>query len=211
MTEARAEQNGSLDYDDFAARVADLMRRIAADDDDAVWELLELARPSLEKMLLREARRLSVHLSADDLCGMVTECVLDLADLADAWKPTGALPWVWARHRMLAHVHRHIGVFADPLDEALIEREEPQRVEGIDDPLAVLESAAQRHPAARGLLDQLRRVASDRDARIWLGIRLERASGNRSPAVTIGADHGMRPEAVRKAYQRVGERLGSAA
>jgi hypothetical protein len=35
----------------------------------------------------------------------------------------------------------------------------------------------------------------------------EREGGNRHPALTVGVRFGMRPEAVRKAVQRVGRRL----
>lgn len=196
---------------ELAERIEAVMRRLAADDDTAIWELRDLAAPSLERMLRKEARRLSVSLTGDDVYGLVNESVLDLAELADSWRPGGALPWVWAQHRVRAHVHRHIGVFADSLEETGIPWDEPIPTEGIDDPLAVLVEVAESHAGARELLDQLSSVASERDARIWLGIRIEQAAGNRSPAVTVGADHGMRPDAVRKAYQRVGERLGSAA
>ena len=54
-------------------------------------------------------------------------------------------------------------------------------------------------------------MVSDRDAAIWLGVQLEKGAGNRSPAVTVAAEHGLRPDAVRKVVQRVGERLDSVA
>ena len=50
-------------------------------------------------------------------------------------------------------------------------------------------------------------VASPRDAAVWLSHADERATGNRSPAVTVAARFGLGEAAVRKVVQRVGQRL----
>ena len=77
----------------------------------------------------------------------------------------------------------------------------------VPEPREVLRSVAQRHPAARQLDEQLSEAVSERDADIWLGVQLEKGAGNRSPAVTVAAECGLRPDAVRKVCQRVTERL----
>lgn len=71
----------------------------------------------------------------------------------------------------------------------------------------MLRSAARRHPSAHRLEQRLTARVSDRDADIWLGVQLEKAAGNRAPAVTVGVDHDLEPATVRKVVQRVRERL----
>lgn len=183
------------------------MARLAAGERRALWELHDLARDDLARMVRAAARRIDVRITAEDVVDLTIDAAIELADLAPAWRPDGALPWVWARHRISALVHAHAGTFAAPLDEAHLVLEAPPVPERIEDPQAVLRAAAARHPGARRLERRLREAVSDRDAAIWLGVQIERGTGNRSPAVTVATDHGMRPEAVRKVVQRVGDKL----
>ena len=81
----------------------------------------------------------------------------------------------------------------------------------LPEPREVLQDLARRHPSAHRLDRHLTANVTDRDASIWLGVQLEKAAGNRSPAVTIAADHGLRPDAVRKVVQRVSERMANVA
>lgn len=187
-----------------------LMARIAEGEDDAIWELHELAEGDLARIIRAEARRLDLRLEADDVWELTLDAVDALAEVAGTWKPDGAWPWVWAHHRIRAVVHDHVGTFAKPLDDEHLAIEAPPPPERIEDPRAVLRRAAERHPAARRLEQQLGRV-SERDAQIYLGVALEKAAGNRSPAVTVGADHGLQPPAIRKVVQRVGEKLSEVA
>jgi hypothetical protein len=162
-------------------------------------------------MLRREARRVDVWIGDDDILDLTLDAAVELGKLARAWNPDGALPWVWARRRITGLVHDHIGTFARELDETHLELEEPLHVVPFDDPRGALRALAGRHPSAHHLDRRLTAVASDRDADIWLDVQLEKAAGNRSPAVTVAANHDMRPDAVRKVVQRVGERLNAVA
>lgn len=202
--------NERADEDDEALRraVEAVMRRIVAGDRQAVWELHDLAEPALARIVQREARRIDLRLGSDDVLDLTLDAAVDLAKLARAWRPDGALPWVWARRRVTALVHEHVGTFARPLDESHLDLEVPAVMPRVDDPRRVLRSLAQRHPSAHRLEQRLAAAVSERDAAIWLGVQLEKAAGNRSPAVTVGADHDLRPDAVRKVVQRVTERLG---
>ncbi|HEX4868663.1 MAG TPA: hypothetical protein VFV32_13720 [Acidimicrobiales bacterium] len=193
------------------AAVVEAMGRIVAGDEGAVWELHEVAEPSLARMLRAEARRIDVRIEAEEIWELTLDAAETLAGLAPAWRPDGALPWVWARLRIAALVQRHVGTFAGPLDDEHLELEAPAAVVRVEDPRAVLRAAARRHPAAHRLDQQLAATVSERDADIWLGVQLEKAAGNRSPAVTVGADHALQPETVRKVVQRVGERLAEVA
>lgn len=186
------------------------MARIAGGDRQAVWELHDLAEPALARLLRGEARRIDVRIGDEDIFDLTLDAAVDLGKLAQAWKPDGALPWVWARRRITALVHDHVGTFARELDETHLEIEEPPRLPAVDDPRGVLRTLASRHPSAH-LLEQRLATVRDRDADIWLGVQLEKGSGNRSPAITVAAIHDMRPDAVRKVVQRVGERLNDVA
>jgi hypothetical protein len=204
MESARAEQVGQHEV------VVGLMARIVAGDAEAMWELHDVAEPSLRRLLRAEARRIDVRIGDDDLFDLTLDAVIELRKLAGSWNPEGALPWVWARRRITALVHDHVGTFARPLDDAVAEpAAEP--VAPLEEPRAVLRSLAGRHPSARRLEQKLSAAASERDADIWLGVLVEKAAGNRSPAVTIAAEHEMQPAAVRKVVQRVSERLGDVA
>ena len=117
---------------------------------------------------------------------------------------------MWAKRRVTALVHAHIGTFADELDETHLRIEVPPSVASIDRRgrrsgvwrVAIPWPTGSRAAGA---------VVTDRDAEIWLGVLLERSGGNTSPAVTVAVDHGMRPDAVRKVVQRVNRRLAAVA
>lgn len=205
-TAARTSSGHEARHDAVAA----VMARLAAGEQRAVWELHALAEQPLRRMLRAEARRIDIRIGEDDLLDLTLDAAIDLGRLAKAWHPGGALPWVWARRRVAGLVHQHVGVFADELNESHVELEQPAPIPSVDDPREVLRALARRHPAARTLEDRLASV-SDRDAEIWLGVQMEKAVGNRSPAVTVAIDHGMQPDAIRKVVQRVAERLADAA
>jgi hypothetical protein len=194
--------------EDLHSEVARAMASIVAGDHTAIWDLHRLAERSLRGMLGAEARRVNAWISDDDLFDLTLDAAMAIADAAASWRPGSALPWVWARLRVTALVHRHLGMFTRELDETHLDVEEPPVVARIEEPRAVLRSLASRYEAAAQLDDRLSHAVSDRDAEIWLGVQLEKAAGSRSPAVTVAADQGMRPGAVRKVVQRVGERLG---
>ena len=191
--------------------VAAVMARIASGEREAVWALHDLAEPALARMLRAEARRIDFRIGDEDIFDLTLDAALDLAKLARSWKPDGALPWVWARRRVTALVHEHIGTFARPLDDEHLDLEAPAWRPALPEPREALRTLARRHPSARRLDQRLTATVTDRDASIWLGVQLEKAAGNRSPAVTIAADHGLRPDAVRKVVQRVGQRMDDVA
>lgn len=197
--------------DELRERVVAVMARLAAGEQQAVWELHDIAMPWLTRILRAEARRIDVRIGEEDVFDLTLDAAIDLGRLARSWKPDGALPWVWARQRIAALVHEHVGTFARELDETHLDVEAPVAVRSIDDARGALRSLARHHPAAQQLELHLESVASERDAEIWLGVQIERAAGNRSPAVTVGADHDLRPDAVRKVVQRVSERLDAVA
>lgn len=199
--------------DDSAVReqVEALMGRLRAGEGSAVWELHALAEPALRRMVRAEARRIDVRIGDDDVVDLTLDAAIELGQLAPAWRPDGALPWVWAKRRIVALVHQHVGVFADPLPDDATSIEEGSAPPPVDDPHEVLRRLARHLPAARRLEQHLAATVSPRDARIWLEVRMEQAAGNRSPAVTVGTRHDLEPATVRKVVQRVTRRLDAVA
>lgn len=187
------------------------MSRAAGGEQQATWDLHELAEPYLCRMLRSEARRVNAWISEDEVYELSLDAAMELAHRAASWTPGGALPWVWARQRITALVHQHLGQFTRELDDSHDERPEPMVVVHVEEPRAALRALAVRHSGARLLEQRLDTTVTERDAEIWLGFQIERAAGNRSPAVTVGTDHGLKPATVRKVVQRVSERLAVAA
>jgi hypothetical protein len=201
------------------AEVAAVMAEIAAGDTAAVWRFVVLADRPVRRQVRRELRRLRIPYTCDDLDGLVLDAVDAIVRCARSWRPDGAPPWTWARDRVAAVVHHWAGTFADPLDEVLAARHAsgdhaaPEVTPAVDpadvveDALATLRRVAERDPRAAQLAAALDEVASPRDAAVWLTHADERATGNRSPAVTVAARFGLGEAAVRKVVQRVGQRL----
>lgn len=210
--------------------IAPLMRAIAAGDQFALWAFRDVADPPVRRRLRATLHRLDVPYDIDDLDGMVIDAVLAIAEVAGAWRPGGAPPWVWAHHRVVGVVHRFVGIFATSLDgladgdygdalARLTTRDHagaPPTAAGraafdaadvISRARAPLKGLASDRPDAALLDAALSEAASARDAALWLAVLDEREAGNRHPAVTVGVRFGMRPDAVRKAVQRVGRRL----
>ncbi len=187
-----------------------LMERMSEGDRTAAFELYAEVGDAVRGTIARIARGLNaVHLSREDLDALALDVCMELLSLSRSWDPAGgALPWVWARQRVTGLVHQHLGQFTREIEESHLEIEEPVAVTSIEEPRLALRALAGRHEGAERLDRRLAEVVRDRDADIWLGFQLEKAGGNRSPAVTVAADYGMRPDAVRKVVQRVGERLG---
>ncbi|MGH9227954.1 MAG: hypothetical protein ACRD07_04330 [Acidimicrobiales bacterium] len=206
------------------------MTAIAAGDTAALWGFRDVADQPLRRRLRATLHRLDVPYDVDDLDGLVIDAVLAIADVAGAWRPGGAPPWVWAHHRVVGVVHRFVGQFATSLD-ALADGDYgdalarftgrghagvPPGVAGmvtldpadvVSEARAALKRLAFDRPDAALLDTALSETVSARDAALWLAALDEREAGNRHPAVTVGVRFGMRPDAVRKAVQRVGRRL----
>lgn len=216
------------------ARIARLMAEIAAGRRSAIWELHRVAGLPVRARVRGELRRLGVRYDADDLDALVIDAVLAIADVAGAWRPSGAPPWSWAHHRVVGVVHRWVGTFADSLEaigagdtDGALGWCERRRVTSSDatgggaaavDPTgavaetrAVLRRLAATTPLAAELDAALSALVAPVAAAVWLAVVDEAESGNRHPAVTVGARFGMRPDAVRKTVQRVRGRLAGAA
>jgi hypothetical protein len=185
-----------------SAPIDEAMTRIAAGDFAALWDLHTVAAPAVRRVISAELRRIGAYASRDDIDGLVLDGVLELGAVARSWKPGGAPPWIYARCRIHRAVYRHVGIITRPIDDGVATEAVP-----LSRGRAKLTAlAASGRPL--DLLDEaLTRVATERDAAIWLAFEEEQAGGNARPALTVGAEFDLAPATVRKAVQRVRQRL----
>jgi hypothetical protein len=201
-------------FDELAA----IMDRLAQGDEAAVVALYEGFRGRIAGAVQQVAVLRGTPLRPDDLEGVVVEVCFELARVAGAWSPDGgALPWVWARHRVANVVDRELGQWTEPLDEqqlahvadAADSAPDTLPAPGRDAPMwPVLERIAADHHGAGLLLDALERSGvSRRDRELWLEYLCEKAIGNPAPATTVGPVFEMREPTVRQAARRVRKRV----
>jgi hypothetical protein len=128
-----------------------VMRRLAAGDEAAVVALYERYGSSIAASVRHVARSRPGRLDDDDVGGAVLDVCFELARVAGGWSPAGgALPWVWARHRVAGAVDRALGQQAQSLDD--------ERAEVVDRLAAVASGPSAAEPS---LLDTLNRLAAE--------------------------------------------------
>src|SRR3546814_12996564 len=106
---------------------------------------------SSDLIIRAEARRIDIRIGDDDVLDLSLDAAIDLAKIARAWQPGGALPWVWARRRIAALVHGHVGTFAQSLDETPFDIEARAAPASVASPRDMLRFLAARPPAALSL------------------------------------------------------------
>lgn len=209
-----------MEHTDFA-RVSDLMARMAAGDGAAVFDLQREFAPQLAAAVRRALRSRGVELARPEIDDLAADVTLELHDVAAAWRPEGgALPWVWAAHRVNNVIDRHLGLFTESLDDGRPERLErlermaasasssPGTGAGDEPPaFALLERVAACQPLARLLCDALRAVAGARDRELVLEMAVQTFMGDRAPAATVAPRFGLSPESARQQKRRVTRRL----
>jgi hypothetical protein len=201
-----------------------IMRRLAAGDQAAVVTLYERYGGPIAAAVRRTARSRPGRLDGDDVDGLVFEVCFELAAVAGAWSPSGgALPWVWARHRVANAVDRVLGIVVEPLDDDRLPGPDalaagaasPETAGGTADAGAgagsLLDALGQMAPdmASAGLLAEAldRGQVSRRDGALLLEYAYEKHSGNASPAATVAPVFGMKEVSVRQAARRTRQRL----
>ena len=197
-----------------AERRAALARIMGAmvDDEAAVIELYQEFHDEIARVVGFLARRRQPAVGADDVEAMVFDACLALARVAGAWRSDGgALPWVWARSRIVAVVDAALPPPTAPLpaDHDLVVA--PPTLTGacaVDpDVSAVLARLAERDARVALLTLALHESVGLHDGGIWLRYRIQQQAGDPSPAHTVGDELGLRPPAVRQRASRARRRL----
>ena len=192
-------------------RLVVLMHRMATSDRAAMFSLAHEFGPEIVRAVRMHLRSLGVErLDREELDGLAIDACEVLYDLAGTWRPEGgALPWVWAGHRLRGIASRYVGQHADPLDaDEVAEVPAPAPAPSSEpDELDLLEVLARTNSECALLQEALVRVTTPRNRAIFLALRLQEALGDRSPAVTVGQEFGLRPDAVRQIKHRTRQRL----
>jgi hypothetical protein len=187
-------------------RLVVLMGRMAGGDRAAAFTLADEFGGPIVAAVRSHLRDLGVDgLDREELDGLAIDAVEVLYDLAPSWRPDGgALPWVWASHRIRAVASRHVGQHAAQLDEeALAEAAAPAPPPAEEpDELALLEGLSALLPEVALLQEALARVTTPRNQAILLALRVQEVLGDPAPAATIGRAYGLRPDAVRQIKRR---------
>ena len=195
---------------DRRARLEALMARLAAGDTGAAFVLaMDFSRP-IGSAVRAHLADLGVHdIDRDELDSLVIDVCTMLAGIAAAWRADGgAAPWQWAYHRVRQVVSGFVGQHADGLDDALLDLPAPAAAPGAEpDLMAVLDGLCADWPLVALVREGLEAVASARDRAILLEVEVQAAMGDPSPAITIAAERGMRPAAVRQVVSRTRRRL----
>ncbi len=196
-------------------RLGELMSAMAAGDAGAVFALQGEFGGSIGAAVCDAVRRRRAVCSREDTEGLIVDVCLMLFETAGSWSPDGgALPWTWAEKRIGNLVDKHLGQFADQLDERRDERAADCSAgtlagSGVDEPpvLEVLDRLSCAHPGVRLLQEALGSVATARDRELFLELRIQELLGDRSPAVTVAGLLGLHPDVVRQQHRRVRLRL----
>jgi hypothetical protein len=186
------------------------MARLAQGDGSAACSLALEFSGSIGAAVRTHLADLGVHdVDREELDELVLDVCLMLGDVAGAWRADGgASPWQWAWHRVRRVVSGWVGQHSDALDDALLEIEAPAEAAGSEpDVEALFEHLARVLPAVALVREGLVAVASARDRALLLEVGVQAVLGDPSPAVTVAAERGMTPEAVRQAVSRTRRRL----
>jgi hypothetical protein len=190
-----------------------IMGRLRSGDEGAWVSLYREFAADIGAVIAHIARSQGVRrLHDDDREALTIDACLALGRLAPGWDPAGgALPWRWARHRLVALVAAHLGRFGDPVDFDELEAEvQPPAWTGVEhDAVDTLAALADRNQQCALLADALGHAASRRDTEVLLRYAIQLRAGDPSPSHTVGAELGLRPPAVRQAARRARTRLAS--
>ena len=197
--------------------IAIAMEGIVQRDPEGFVSLFRLATPPVRKLIASELNAAGFRLSREELDDLTRSAVVDIAGLAGTWRPDGgALPWNWARQRILAQAFTaitgcHKSLDADP--DSDVPESETRFASASDeaDLAETLDRLAGCVPEAGLLLSGLNQVANERDRQIWLEYVAEQAVGNPAPAGAVARTHGLREPNVRKIVQRVRKGLSDLA
>lgn len=192
------------------------MARLAAGDRAAIFTLATVHGGRIAGVVRQHLRACGVStVSRDDLDGLVLDACLEIAEVAGAWRPGGALPWRWAEHRIRLLVARWVGVHADPIDlhdgSVLHVVEPPAPAPTTEAPLAETFAKLVRDVPDVALFRQAALAGGVDDAQLLLVLdyRIQQNQGDRAPAETLAPRYGVSTQTLRKRVSRASQRIRS--
>ncbi len=197
-------------------RLQELMAGMAGGDTAMLVALVEEFGTPLRNLVRRTVfsfGRRDLLADPADVTDLVTTAALELFDRAAAWDPDGAPPWVWAERAIRAALAAHVGHAVVELDVDQLDALDQQGVQlplskALDgDARRVVRRLAQIEPRAELWWNAVGTVTTDRNRRVYFEFELQKALGDRSPAQTVAALMGLKPDNVRQIAHRVRRRL----
>jgi hypothetical protein len=201
---------------DRRALLAEIMSRLP-DDPAAEVSLYEAFGAELRGTLVVLARQLGLPpIDPEDLDDLAFDACGVMATVARWWDPTkGALPWTYGKDRLRMLLHTWVGPRTVPLPDGELLGDGPSLTVVSDDgpAIQVLDRLVRddAHPVARCFRDALEQVVGVGDRELVLLSAQQLASGDPSPAHTVGTLVGRSPDAVRQAFCRARRKLRSLA
>ena len=199
------------------SRLTVIMAAIAAGDRAGVAALYAEFGGQIGAALRAELRHQGMHhATAEDVDGLVIDTCMELGRIAGSWDPSrGTLPWTWARLRLRRLVAGFVGLHTTPFDAAVHDAErrdggEPVQVSADrrGDAEVLTGLTGDGHLLAALLVEAFETLAvSARNRAILLAYQLQERDQDPSPARTVGAEHGLQPDAVRQVVSRTRRKL----
>jgi len=194
--------------------INEIMAGMAAGDAAFLFAFIEAYGPKVRwvvRSILEGMGRFDIVRNADELDGLMLDACDVVFRRAGGWKPGGAAPWNWAHKAIRAEVARGIGHRVIELNTDDDRDSEVGHYGGVVSDLAADDLAVliTRHPRV-GVLDRaIRSVGSERDQLVYWEYRIQQGMGDPSPAHTVGARFGLKPDNVRQLCRRHGKRVWS--
>lgn len=186
-----------------------IMERLAAGDRAALVTLINDHGGALATVARDRLREIGVTPHPELIGELIVELAVTLAEVAAAWDPDGALPWVWARRRLQAAVDGHVGLLTVELAAG---RDHADDARDIPEPAAdgdLLEAfLTSEDPRVARIRDAILDRVGTAELRLWLEYRDLQAAGCPAPAQVLATRWEVRPETIRKRISRTNARIG---
>ena len=190
------------DSDDF---LETLMAAMASGDLAALWTFHETFEAKLRAVVLADVRsmhRPDVARDAERIDSLTADAATVIFDRASGWKPGGAKPWNWAARAIRSMVAAEIG-------HRLAELGDDESVDGeaggapvVSDADLTIEHFVSLDPVFKPFGEAWRSVSSERDQEAaWL-FRIQKETGDPSPARTVADEFDISPANARKIHER---------
>jgi hypothetical protein len=212
--------------DEERDELVELMGAMAAGDSAALFVFLDVFGGRLAASVRRHLNafgRRDVAGDLEQMAFLVMSAALAIFDRAASWSPDGALPWTWADLAIRSDVVAYLGHPSVELDEAVLTTStERSNAAGalLCRPIAVvpdrciiviadddLDALVARDERVALLRDAIARCGKERDQRVHIQYRIQKRTGDASPAHTVAAEFGLMPANVRQNDLRMRRRL----
>lgn len=199
---AKAENHGG------GERLRTLMRSMAERDSGALFQFVDEFRSELTstvRSILGSVGRSDVGRKPTEVEFLVLSAGLVLYDRAPRWQVGGAPPWLWANRAIRGEIVRWLG---HPRVEFVPEWHAPAPPTTVPAASDInFDVLAEECDEVASWLDDVRRVASERDQQIHIEYQTQKSLGDPSPANTVAAEFNLQPANIRQIDARVRRRL----